>query len=75
MTCKECLAFARLNWPPNTPIGECRRYPPKLIPIGDICKGVWPEVDPNDWCREFECNPNYKPTIIDSLGRERDWKT
>lgn len=39
---------------PGVPVMECRRYPPIVIVIADEANKMWPQVDGDDWCGEFQ---------------------
>lgn len=73
-TCKTCDYFK--PWHNSSrPIGECCRYPPKLIPLNGILISQRPEIPSTDGCGE------HKESLTDSAGemgeaaREHEWMT
>lgn len=59
MTCKTCRFWSN---DPSFPVGECRRYPPKLTvcPVGDGYCDIttkFPDAPPQDWCGEWQAIP------------------
>jgi hypothetical protein len=53
MRCSTCQYFEPRTF-------ECRRYPPKAVPITQANRGArWPVVNSNDWCGKY--HPRAQP--------------
>jgi hypothetical protein len=48
------------------PIGLCRRYPPRLVPIDDEPVQMYPNVAADDWCGEWSEPTKLTFTVVDS---------
>lgn len=49
MICEVCRYYRQFI---DGESGECRRYPPRIIPGRDDTAGHWPVVNDADWCGE-----------------------
>lgn len=53
MKCPECR-FSEVVILDDGPNVECHRFPPVIIGVNDEPLQVWPQVQSEDWCGEFQ---------------------
>jgi hypothetical protein len=64
--CGNCLYFRfRADAP-----GSCRRYPPRVIPVGGDCLTCWPHVRESDTCGEFRSKQRERKKPAAPASRE-----
>ena len=51
--CDNCRFFQPASNPRDT-TGLCRKHTPVIFVYQSMPCGVWPSVEPTDWCGEFE---------------------
>lgn len=39
------------------PLLRCHRFPPAVFALDDVASQTWPNVGPDDWCGEYEAEP------------------
>lgn len=52
-TCGTC-ALAEVKVTEDGPVLECRRFPPLLVVIEDDLRRLFPQVDAEEWCGEYQ---------------------
>lgn len=55
-SCGTCRFFVRVPGDPDeVGMGECRHDPPQAgISEDDPLQGIWPYIEQEDWCGQFE---------------------
>ena len=68
---KECGSCLYFRYRADAP-GSCRRYPPRVVPVGGYCLTCWPHVDEHDTCGEFKSPPRPRKTAAARAAREEE---
>ena len=66
--CGSCIYF---RYRADAP-GSCRRYPPRVVPVGGHCLTCWPHVNEHDTCGEFKAPPSPRKATAPRARREEE---